>query len=165
MLTSARILEWLKRSTPFLICVLFIVMSLWPSVAVTQIPFTYIIIFYFALFHASLLSDWACFLLGVITDLTVQSPFGMTPFLYVLLFFMANLNRLFLINLSFQKLWLSFSVSLFFLFVVRFFLFSLCSGTVVGIGTLFVHYVFLVLFYPPIIKLCGRLDHWIQEPV
>lgn len=153
----------LKKTIPFFIGFLLILLSQIPYAFLFSVPFIFILIFYFAIFNASLLNGWNCFILGLFSDLISQTPFGLNSFLFVLFFFVANINRLFLSALPFDKLWQIFSISVIPLFLVRFFIFVLSTSTVVSPIFLIGQGIILILTYPLWVKLCGRLDNWIGD--
>ncbi len=163
MPTSVPFFDRVKQSIPFLLCLLLILLGQTPHTFLLSVPFIFVFIFYFAIFNAALLNGFACFALGILTDLIMQTPFGLNTFLFVLLFFTANLNRLFLSALSFDKLWQVFALMMLPLFLVHFFLFTLCAATVISPAFLIGHYLILILAYPLVIQLCGRLDNWIGD--
>lgn len=159
----APFLNRFKKAIPFFICVLLMFLGQIPNIFLFSVPFTFILIFYFAIFNSSLLNGWSCFVLGLLTDLITQTPFGLNSFLFVLLFFAANINRLFLSGLSFDKLWQFFSWMMILFFLLRFFIFALCASTVILPTFLIGQYIILILSYPLLIKTSGRLDNWIGE--
>lgn len=151
----------LKKIIPLLVCLMIILLSQTPNIQIIFIPLIYIPIFYFAVFRPSLLNAYENFGLGIFTDLISQTTFGLYSFLFVLLFFIARLNRLFLKDLSFNKLWLLFAICSALLLLIELFLFTLVSGTVIDTFFLFYQYIILNLLYPLGVFLLGRLNHMI----
>ncbi len=152
----------LKKGIPFLICLFLILLAQTPSFFVTSVPFLFIPIFYFAIFRPGLLNDYAVFALGLFADLIGRTPIGIWSFVFVLLFFVIRLNRLFFSGLTFDKLWLSFAFISAIALMLRLFLFCIGTGTLVSGDFLVIQYIILNLLYPLGIFLCGRLDNWIE---
>lgn len=153
--------SWLalfKKSIPLLLCLIVVLLSQTPNIQIIFIPLVYIPIFYFAVFRPSLLNAYENFGLGVFTDLISQTPFGLYSFLFVLLFFVARLNRLFFKDLSFNKLWALFAVCSGLMLLITLFLFTIVSGTVINTYFLFYQYIILNLVYPLGVFLLGRLN-------
>ncbi len=161
-MTLSRSLLHLKKGIPFLICLFLILLAQTPAFFITSVPFLFIPIFYFAIFRPGLLNDYAVFVLGLFADLIGRTPVGLWAFIFVLLFFAARLNRLFLGGLRFDKLWLVFAVFSAVALMLRLLLFFLCAGAVVPGGFLVGQYIILNLLYPLGIMFCGRLDRWIE---
>ena len=155
----------LKKSIPLLLCLIVVLLSQTPNIQIIFIPLVYIPIFYFAVFRPSLLNAYENFGLGIFTDLISQTPFGLYSFLFVLLFFIARLNRLFLKDLSFNKLWLLFAICSALLLLIKLFLFTLVSGTVINTYFLFYQYIVLNLVYPLGVFLLGRLNQMIGKEI
>jgi rod shape-determining protein MreD len=147
-----------KKSIPLLLCLIIILLSQTPNIQIIFIPLVYIPIFYFAVFRPSLLNAYENFGLGIFTDLMSQTPFGLYSFLFVLLFFIARLNRLFLKDLSFNKLWALFAVCSGGILLITLFLFTIVTGTVINTYFLFYQYIILNLVYPLGVFLLGRLN-------
>ena len=148
----------LKKIIPLLLCLIIILLSQTPNIQIIFIPLVYIPIFYFAVFHPSLLNAYENFGLGLFADLISQTPFGLYSFLFVLLFFIARLNRLFFKDLSFNKLWSLFALCSGLLLLIELFLFTLVSGTVITTYFLFYQYIILNLLYPLGIYFLARLN-------
>lgn len=125
------------------------------------VPMVFIPIFYFAVFRPTLLNEYALFTLGLLTDLISGTSFGLFSFIFVLLFFIARLNRLFFKELSFSRLWLLFSLLTGLMLLTELFLFALCEGSVVQTKFLFQQATLLILFFPIGVNLCNRLNCWI----
>ena len=158
-MNSFSVRKFFKKIVPPLFCLIIILLSQTPNVQVVFVPLVYTPIFYFAIFRPSLLNAYENFGLGIFTDLISQTPFGIYSFLFVLLFFIARLNRLFLKELSFNKLWALFSICSALLLLIELFLFTLVSGTVINTYFLFYQYIILVLLYPVSISfLCWLND-------
>lgn len=156
------LLTGLKISLPTLMCFTLIVFnaclySLIPFYRV-PIPFVLSVIFYFGIFHPAVLNVVCVFCLGLLADLIGASPFGLNTFFYVLLFFVANLNRRFFLTLNFNDLWVSFCAVLASIFILWYLFFMLVGWTIVPFGPILFQYAFLVLTYPIMAWICGWIN-------
>ena len=149
---------YLRFGSPFLFCLILIFSSLIPEMKGIFISLVFIPIFYFAIFHPALLNAYMVFLLGVLADLMTELPFGSHSFLFVLLFFIARLNQLFLKDLSFKSLWILFIASSGILLLLQSFLFTVFSGSVIPVNFLVFQYVILILIYPLFFSFCSYLN-------
>ncbi len=150
--------SYVRLGFPFLFCFILIFISLIPEIKGIFIPLVFIPIFYFAIFHPTLLNAYMVFLLGFFTDLMTELPFGIHSFLFVLLFFIARLNQLFLKDLSFKSLWILFTVSSGILLLLQSFLFTVFSGAVIPVNFLLFQYTVLILIYPLFFYFCSYLN-------
>lgn len=152
----------MKLSLPMLVCLALVLFNMMPfSLTVIYqipIPFVLIVIFYFGVFHPAVLNGICVFIIGLFADLLMDSPFGLQAFIYVLLFFTANLNRRYLLSLSFEGLWMSFSLILAFVYLVWYLIFSFISFQLLTVSGFVFQYVVLVLCYPPVSWACGWLN-------
>ncbi|MDY6407457.1 MAG: hypothetical protein SPL08_01970 [Pseudomonadota bacterium] len=153
-----------RKVTPILICMLVILLSQMPEARFVFDALIFIPIFYFAIFRPELMNIFALFSLGLFADLINQTPLGVLPFIFILLFFVARFNRLFLKELSFRSLWLFFSLCSIILLLIQLFLFTLCEGSVVHSKYLFQQLAVLILLYPLGIKAFSALNDWIGDP-
>ena len=124
----------LRKAVPFLICLIIIFLSQIPNARFIFDTLIFIPVFYFAIFRPALLNSWLVFGLGLFADLINQTPLGILPFVFVLLFFIARFNRLFLKDLSFKSLWLFFGFCSALMLLIQLFLFTLCEESVVHTG-------------------------------
>ena len=92
-----------KKLLPLGACLLVILLAQTPTVFGICVPLVYVPIFYFAIFRPSVLNAYVLFGLGVFADCLNEVPFGLYAFLFVLLFFVARLNRLFFRCISPQR--------------------------------------------------------------
>ena len=152
-----------KKLLPFLLCAVVILIAQTPGVHVIFTGLVAIPIFWFAIFNPNALNAYAVFTLGLFADVIGQTPLGIYSFLFVLLFFVARLNRLFLKELSFKSLWMLFAVCSGLMILLQYFLFSLCVGVISANGFLLFQYVTLTLLYPLGVAVCGRLNKSIEE--
>ena len=153
-----KLLSYVRFGLPFLFCLILIFLSLIPEMNWIFIPLIFIPVFYFAIFHPTLLNANMVFLLGFVADLMTELPFGIHSFLFVLLFFIARLNQLFLKDLSFKSLWILFMVSSGILLLLQSFLFTVFSGAVIPVNFLLFQYIVLILIYPLFFSFCGYLN-------
>ena len=97
------------RSAPFLMCFLLILLNSVPFHWLPNYPYSFqwifVPIFYYAVYYPELLNSWIVFILAIIADLFIWSPSGVLPFSYILMFFIPNLLRKYLIELTFWQLW------------------------------------------------------------
>lgn len=155
--------SFFKTAAPTFMCLLIILLSTVPNNRFFFIPMVFIPIFYFAVFNPRILNALSVFGLGIFADLMTQTPFGIFSFLFVLLFFVSRLNRLFFKELSFKKLWILFIGCAAILLLLQLFLFTLCTSDIVKTGFLPLQFTALILLYPLGIKVCDILNSWIGE--
>lgn len=151
-----------RFALPILVSLFFVLLDIMPYAFIpfyqVPLPLVLIVIFYFAVFRPRLLNGIAAFGIGIFADLLISSPFGLQAFIYVLMFFIANLNAKFLHTLEFKGLWVAFALILMVVYVCWYLLFSLASLTLLNIMPLVFQYMVIVLFYPLISWGCGWLN-------
>lgn len=156
-----------KRLCPFLLCVFLILCSLVPFHFLPRYPYAVswilIPIFYFAVYNPKCLSAWAVFVLGLISECFIQSPLGVTTFVFVLLFFMANVVRKYLLEMTFWPLWSIFTTYLLIVLLVQYAFVSMLSPYHVSFMPVLVEFWILALVYPYGMRFCARLDRKIRE--
>ncbi|MBQ4472243.1 MAG: rod shape-determining protein MreD [Alphaproteobacteria bacterium] len=157
----------LARSAPFLLCIVLILLNQIPYHFLPYYPYAIqwvlIPVFYFSIYNPKVLSVWAVFLLGLFTELFVQSPCGVITFSYVLMYFVGNFFRKYLIELTFIPLWGIFSVGLILLELLTFALIYCLAIHPVSIYPIAVETVVLVLVYPFLMRFFGHLDRKARE--
>ena len=151
----------MKQLAPCLICLILIFLSQTPDSRFLFVPLVYIPIFYFAVFRPGLLNAYLLFFLGLLADTLTQTPFGLFSLLFVLMFFVARLNHLFLQELSFRNLWIFFVVLSGFMLLIQFFIFVLSESAVVHTKFLFQQFTVLALYFPLGLRGCDWLNRWI----
>ena len=124
----------------------------------TPILFVLTVIFYFAVFRPIVLNVILVFLLGVFADLIGNSMFGLNAFFFVLMFFVSNLNRRFILTLNFIDSWLIFALILGVLQLLWWLLFSMLNLMIAPVMPMVFHYMVLVLTYPLIMRICSWVD-------
>ncbi len=158
---------WLNQLTPFVLCLLIILGHLFPyhflPYYAYSIQWIFIPIFYFAVYNPKCLSAWAVFLLGIISEIFVQSPLGVTTFCFVLLFFMANFLRRYLLELVFWQLWVVFAAMLLGVEIVNYLLVRMLALNFVVFLPVLVEFWILILLYPFIMRLCAHFDKKVRE--
>ena len=158
---------WWRQLTPFLLCLIIILGHLVPyhflPYYAYSIQWIFIPIFYFAIYNPKSLTVWSVFILGVISELLVQSPLGVTIFCFMLMFFMANFLRRYLLELTFLRLWIVFVVMLLIVEVVNYLLVMMSAINSVAFMPVLVEFWILILFYPFIVRLCAHIDRKIRE--
>lgn len=154
---------YIKKAIPTFCCFFLILLTQFPITHFLFLPLLFIPIFYFSIFKPQILNAFVVFGLGLFADLISQTPFGLFSFVFVLLFFVARMNQLFLKELSFKNLWILFILCSGILLLVELFIFTICSQTIVNTRFLFQEYVVLILFYPLGFKVCAGLQNWIGE--
>lgn len=158
----SKVLSAFKYALPTLLCVLFVIFnvmmfSLTPYYRI-PIPFVLSIIFYYAVFHPAVLNVICVFLIGVFADILISSPFGLQTFFYVLIFFVANLNRRYFLTLNFADFWLAYALVLSGILLLTYLFFVIISLTIVPFLPILFQYGVLVLTYPVMAWLCGWLN-------
>ncbi|MBR6674647.1 MAG: rod shape-determining protein MreD, partial [Alphaproteobacteria bacterium] len=110
----SKVLSTFKYVLPTLLCVLFVMFNVMPfslnPYYRIPIPFVLSIIFYYAVFHPSVLNVICVFFIGIFADTLMSTPFGLQTFFYVLIFFIANLNRRYFLTLNFADFWLAYAL-------------------------------------------------------
>lgn len=158
---------WVRRLIPFFFCLVLIFCHLVPFHVLPHYPYSIqwvlIPIFYFAIYNPKCLSVWSVFLLGIISELLIQSPMGVTMFCYVLLFFVANFLRKYLLELTFLPLWVVFSSLLLGIDLCAYFLTSLMAEYEISFTPIFVEFWILTLVYPFLMRFCAHLDRKARE--
>ncbi len=119
------------------------------------------VIFYFSVFNPYVLNILMVFLLGIMADILLQMPFGLSPFLYCISFFVGQFNRRLLLAASFGTQWLIYGLTSSVLFLFGLFLLKCLYGAIPHIGYLFVEYISILIFYPLIAFVCGHLNRLI----
>ena len=159
--------SFFRRFLPFVFCLCLLTATRIPFHFLPNYPFAtewiLIPIFYFAIYHPKCLSSWAVFLLGLFSDLMTQSSFGVMTFCYVLVFFIANFLRKYLVELNFWALWGVFATLLFLILNIEYLLVSLQASTFVAAYPIFVEFWVLILAYPFLMRFCAYLDRKIRE--
>ena len=157
----------IKRLCPFLFCVFLILCSLVPFYFLPYYPYAvswiFVPIFYFSIYNPKCLSAWAVFLLGLILEFFIQSPSGVISFCCVLLFFIANLSRKYLLEMTFKPLWGVFALILLLTLFMEGSLVLLLAQYPVSLKPLLVEFGILVITYPFIMRFCAHLDKRIRE--
>jgi len=161
-MTILQKIPFFRLSIPAVIALLFVLLSVLPfSVSPTTkiyVPLVLIVIYYFAIFRPSVLNVITVFFLGILTDLLLSTPFGLNAFFFVLLFFIANLARSFLLEMSFNGLWISFMLLMFIIDLLWYLFSSFMAGEWLFLGAFILQYILLVLFCPLIISFCCWLN-------
>ena len=160
---SHAVFSCFRKAVPFFICLITILLSQIPNARFIFDTLIFIPIFYFAIFRPSILNVFAVFGLGLFADLINQTPMGILPFTFVLLFFIASFNRLFLKDLSFQSLWIFFGICSTLLLSIQLFLFTLSESSVIHTKYFFQQLCVLILLYPAGIHFFAHLNDWIGD--
>jgi len=144
-----------------LVCVSFSPVRLWLNYH-QNLPLVLIVIFYYALFNYKKLNVLVVFLLGLFADFLSMGALGLNAFIYVLMFFMANLLQPYIQNFSFKYLWLFFCVLMLITDIAWAWLGRLTTGIWVSPSFWFVQYVFTCLCYPIITWFTAKLNYYIR---
>lgn len=159
--------RWMRRLMPFFFCLALILCHLIPFNFLPNYPYSiqwvFIPVFYFAIYNPKCLSSWAVFILGLISEFFIQSPLGVTTFCFVLMFFIANFLRKYLLEMTFVPLWIIFSSLLLVVEVLGYVLVSLLTRYPVTFWPVFVEFWILTLIYPFLMRFCSRLDKKARE--
>lgn len=165
-MVSFDFVRFAKLLSPFMICLLLNILSLspwgWDVVSHRSIPFVFGIIFYFAVFNPSVLSGWAVFVLGILTDLMMNAPFGIHGFIYSVLFFLIYFNRQLLSELPSVRLWQAFALITGFVLMIWYLMISVSMGFLQNLSSVFIPYVFIISTYPLFMRLAHGLDKWLR---
>lgn len=157
----------LKRLCPFLFCSFLILCSLLPFHFLPGYPYPVlwilIPIFYFAIYNPKYLGVGSVFLLALIWESLVQSPFGVTCFACIFLFFVTNIFRKYFLEMTFWPLWAIFASIILFVLLIEFGFVKMLSGVPFSFYTFFMEFCLLVLAYPFLIRFCAFLNKNIRE--
>jgi rod shape-determining protein MreD len=158
----SKVLSVLKYALPTLLCALFVIFNVVPfslnPYYRMPIPFVLSIIFYYAVFHPAVLNVICVFVIGVFADTLMSTPFGFQTFFYVLIFFIANLNRRYFLTLNFADFWMSYALVCGGILLLMYLFFMMISLTVVPFIPMVFQYSVLVLTYPVMAWVCGWLN-------
>ena len=155
------------RVAPFLMCFALILLNAVPFHWLPNYPYSFqwilVPIFYYAVYYPQLLSSWAVFILAVIADLLVARPFGVLPFSYILMFFIPNLLRKYLIELTFWQLWGVFAGFLLVIELLSFGIVYILATHPVAFYPIVIEFWGICLSYPFFIRFCAHLDRKVRE--
>ena len=127
------------------------------------LPLVLIVIFYYAIFSPRRLNVFMVFILGLLADLLSSSVLGLNAFIYVAMFFMANLLQAYVCTFSFKQLWIVFCILMFICDVICAWLARLSTGVWVSASFWLVQYVFICLCYPVVLWITGKLNHYLKD--
>lgn len=160
-------LKFLKRFLFFVFAVGVILFSSIPFHFLPNYPYrfnwVFVPIFYFAIYDPKCLSVWAVFLLGLLMELLTQSPLGVTTFCYILIYFVANFFRKYLLEMTFWPLWSIFSGLLLGVLLLEYSIVFLFAAYPVSFQPVLVEFWMLVLVYPFFIRFCAYADKKMRE--
>ncbi len=153
---------------PILWAILFVCIGVIPTRLFQNfhqnIPFILVVIFYFALFGSNRLNVLIVFGLGLLTDfLSPSAILGLNAFIYVIMFFMAQLFKSYLYNLSFCHLWIIFCILMLFVDIVWVWLARFTTNLWVTPSFWFVQYLFTCMFYPIIVWITAKLNLYTKD--
>ena len=155
------------RLMPFMLGVLLILLSSIPLHFFPYYPYRVnwclVPIFYFAIYNPKCLSSWAVFLVGVLAEMLVQSPFGVTTFCFVFMFFCANFFRKYLLELTFWPLWGIFILLLLIVELLAYGLVVLITPYPISSQPVWASLIVLVLVYPFLMRFSAWLDKRARE--
>lgn len=163
-----KVLSSLTYALPTVVSLLLVVLTLMPFSVNPYyripIPFIFGVIFYFGVFHPAVLNVVCVFFIGVFADILTGAPFGLQTFFYVLMFFVANLNRRYFLTLNFADLWMAFSLVLIGIMLLYYLFFMVVSLTIPPFIPMVFQYAVLTLTYPIVAWCCGWLNLKIRRP-
>ena len=158
----SKVLSVLKYALPTLLCALFVIFNVVPfsinPYYRIPIPFIFSIIFYYGVFHPAVLNVICVFFIGVFADILIDGPFGLQTFFYVLIFFIANLNRRYFLTLNFADFWLAYTLVCAAVLLMMYLFFMIISLSIPPFMPVVFQYSVLVLTYPIMAWLCGWLN-------
>ena len=115
-------------------------------------------IFCFTVFRVTAFNSILLFVLGLITDIILVFPLGFSSFIFCFVFFVAQFNRRFLQQASFNRQWLVFSLTIAAVFLFGTVFLKTAYGAVPHPLYLTGEFVGLILLYPFIAAVCGWLN-------
>ena len=132
--------------SPFLWALFWVMSGLMPERLFQSfhqsLPLVLIVIFYFALFSPNRLNVLCVFLLGLLADLLSSGIMGLNAFIFVGMFFMANMFQSYIQEISFKQLWGIFCGLMLITDIIWAWLARLAIGVWVSPSFWFVQYVF-----------------------
>ena len=169
MTQSFSCIGYIRRLLPFLLALGLILFNAIPAYPVgsylQSIPYVLTVIFYFSIFHPSVLNDCMVFVLSVLADMLVQGPFGLIIVTYVSMFFLAHFLRSYLFNLNFFQLWGVFGIFLSGILGIQYLLFCLTVGQWMPFTPHIIGGVVLILTYPFIMRICAFVDTCVRGKI
>lgn len=156
-----KIIYHLKYAYPVLLC-LFLIICNFATVSFNPynrvpIPFILSVIFYFSIFYPSVLNVVIVFCLGLLSDLLIGPIIGIHTFIFVLLFFVANLNRRYIISLKFNDYLKSYALILGGVYIVWYMVGCLAVQSFLPLMPILFQYIILVCSYPLFAKVCTKI--------
>ena len=119
-----------------------------PGIAPVTIGFSLIAVFYWALHQHDMLPAVAVFFIGLLQDMLVGTPIGLSAFSLLFAYGIVISQRRFFYRKSFLVVWLGFSITAILFGVLRWGLVSFIEGRVVLLGPTIIEFFLTVTFYP-----------------
>lgn len=115
------------------------------------------LIYYWSIYRPDLLPPWVIFSLGIFQDIMGCCFIGQSTFLYLCFYGFVLLQRRYLINLSFETVWIIFSLSCLVLIILEWFVVYLIGGYFFNISSSLWTYLFAIFSYPWVYLLLNTL--------
>ena len=118
----------------------------------------YAFIFFFAIFNTSVVNIFTIFFLGVLTDIVLIFPMGLSVVLYCFVYFVGQFNQRTLRSGSFKTQWFIYVVTMTFVLLFGLIFLRLVYGAIPHIFYLLTEFIVLVCFYPIIAIISGWMN-------
>ncbi len=145
----------LRRLLPVLVLLLFVLMGAaplrLPVIENAAPPLVLMGVYYWAVFQPALLPAWAVFVLGILQDLLLGLPLGVSPAILVLVHWIARAHRRFVARQSFVVVWTGFVVMALLAMAVEWAGCSLLSWQVLPVLPMSLRFLEAVLLFPPLL--------------
>ncbi len=119
-------------------------------------------IFYISLFIPKLLPIWAVFSVGIIYDLIVGLPFGISAILFIGMSITVKSQRKFLLGQNFNVIWLSFGTISLIFFTLEWWAISIFNWYLFNFLPSIVNAVLTALIFPFIVVLFHKLKYLLK---
>lgn len=118
----------------------------------------YAFIFFFAIFNTAVINIFTIFFLGILTDILLIFPLGLSVFLYCFVYFIGQFNQRSLRRGSFRAQWIIYSLTMLFVFLFGLLFLNLVYGHIPHFFYLLTEFLVLICFYPIIAVFCGWIN-------
>lgn len=151
----------IRRLLPILLLLLFVLMGTaplrLPFIENAAPPLLLMGVYYWAVFQPGLLPVWMVFLVGMMQDLLLGMPLGVSSALLVIVCWIARVHRRFVARQSFLVVWTGFIVLAFCAMVLEWVLTSLLSMQALPVLPVVLRFLESVFLFPPLLL-------WVLHP-
>jgi rod shape-determining protein MreD len=127
--------RWARNLLPFVVTFLCMLLGMTPFslpyYAPIAAPLTLMSVFYWVIHRPDLLRPLPIFALGVLYDLISGAPLGMTPFIFISVYWLLIAQRRFFLGRSFTMLWIGFALVALGAALMQWGIFAMIAGRVI----------------------------------